>query len=109
MIQTRCPSDHVFALFDLNGFKSYNDSFGHPAGDDLLRRLGGMLSLCVASTGTAYRLGGDEFCILCELDGRSPSSVAKVAKQALSETGEGFSITASCGTVELPHETMITE
>src|SRR5256885_16279346 len=55
---------HVLVLFDLDGFKGYNDTFGHPAGDALLARLGRALSEAVASHGNAYRLGGDEFCIL---------------------------------------------
>ena len=38
------PEAMVLALFDLDGFKAYNDSFGHPAGDDLLRRLGRQLA-----------------------------------------------------------------
>jgi diguanylate cyclase (GGDEF)-like protein len=96
--------DHVFGLFDLDGFKSYNDTFGHPAGDELLKRLGAMLSLAVGAAGSAYRLGGDEFCILCRLEGRPPASVAELARQALTEHGKGFSVTASCGLVELPHE-----
>ena len=54
----------VFALYDLDGFKSYNDSYGHPAGDILLRRLGANLVAAVEPGGLAYRLGGDEFCIL---------------------------------------------
>ena len=36
----RTAARTLFALFDLDGFKAYNDSFGHPAGDALLRRLG---------------------------------------------------------------------
>ena len=56
--------DHVFALYDLDGFKSYNDNYGHPAGDSLLRRLGAKLATAVKPNGRAYRLGGDEFCIL---------------------------------------------
>ena len=52
------------ALFDLDGFKQYNDTFGHPAGDALLSRLGERLFDLVAGSGRAYRMGGDEFCVL---------------------------------------------
>src|SRR5256885_7478789 len=55
---------HVLVLFDLDGFKGYNDTFGHPAGDALLARLGRALSEAVASRGNAYRLGGGAVCIL---------------------------------------------
>ena len=51
-------------LFDLDGFKDYNDTFGHPAGDGLLARLGLRLADAVRGHGRAYRLGGDEFCVL---------------------------------------------
>jgi diguanylate cyclase (GGDEF)-like protein len=54
----------ILALFDLNGFKHYNDTFGHPAGDELLARLGARLQRALAGSGTAYRMGGDEFCVL---------------------------------------------
>ena len=64
-------------LFDLNGFKSYNDRFGHPAGDALLARLGARSSRRACREGQAYRLGGDEFCVLVRVDatddGRSSS------------------------------------
>ena len=54
----------VLVLFDLDGFKHYNDCFGHPAGDALLERLGGALSRYIDGRGDAYRMGGDEFCVL---------------------------------------------
>ena len=54
----------VLVLFDLDGFKLYNDTFGHPAGDALLVRLGAGLASFVEGRGTAYRMGGDEFCAL---------------------------------------------
>ena len=58
----------VLMLFDLNGFKSYNDRFGHPAGDALLARLGARLQSGLKEGGRAYRLGGDEFCVLVRVD-----------------------------------------
>ena len=51
-------------MFDLDGFKAYNDSFGHPAGDALLVRLGRNLTAAVGHSASAYRMGGDEFCVL---------------------------------------------
>ena len=53
----------TLALGDLNGFKRYNDTFGHPAGDALLRRLGRKLAAASEGRGMAARLGGDEFCV----------------------------------------------
>ena len=98
------PRAMVLALYDLDGFKSYNDSFGHPAGDDLLRRLGGQLAAAVEPHGCAYRLGGDEFCILAATKARSAEEICRDAEQALSERGKGFSITASWGKVLIPVE-----
>jgi two-component system cell cycle response regulator len=94
----------TLAFFDLNGFKRYNDSFGHGAGDAMLRRLGAALSLAVAGRGAAYRLGGDEFCLL--LSGRVPRSDPLVARarSALAEQGSGFSVAASCGVAIVPEE-----
>ena len=96
----------VLALFDLNGFKHYNDTFGHPAGDALLARLGRSLATFASARGTAYRMGGDEFCALLDR-GREPADVlVRAAASALSEEGDGFAITASYGAVALPQEAL---
>jgi diguanylate cyclase (GGDEF)-like protein len=95
----------ALAIFDLDGFKEYNDRFGHPAGDALLVRLTAALQRAVAGSGTAYRLGGDEFCVLAagitgdELDTRLVEWT-----NCFSERGEGFSITASSGVAQIPDE-----
>jgi two-component system, cell cycle response regulator len=98
------PRPCVLALFDLDGFKAYNDSFGHAAGDELLRRLGTNLREATAPWASSYRLGGDEFCVLIPTDAVKAETAVKAAEGALSEKGPSFSITASWGTVRLPEE-----
>ena len=51
------------AVVDLNGFKAVNDTFGHVAGDALLRKVAGMMKECVRADDLAARIGGDEFAI----------------------------------------------
>jgi diguanylate cyclase (GGDEF)-like protein/putative nucleotidyltransferase with HDIG domain len=94
---------YVLGLFDLNGFKQYNDMFGHPAGDALLARLGEKLDRFVAGRGEAYRMGGDEFCILCTADVDAEALVEGTAR-ALADHGDGFAVTAAHGQVLLPAE-----
>jgi len=95
----------LLMLFDLNGFKAYNDSFGHPAGDALLIRLAKALEQTMTEHGgCAYRLGGDEFCVLAAVDPDNTTPIVAAASQALSEHGGGFSITASYGAILLPQE-----
>jgi diguanylate cyclase (GGDEF)-like protein len=95
----------LLMLFDLNGFKAYNDTFGHPAGDALLIRLAGALDQAMTDHGgSAYRLGGDEFCVLARVEEGHSAPVAAAASQALTEHGGGFHITASYGAILLPEE-----
>ena len=91
-------------LFDLNGFKRYNDSFGHPAGDDLLARLGGRLREAAGADGTAYRIGGDEFCLLLTCEPARFDAVAKAAAEALTAGEHGVDVASSWGGAKIPAE-----
>jgi diguanylate cyclase (GGDEF)-like protein len=95
------PEPAVLALFDLDGFKAYNDAFGHPAGDLLLQRLGARLRE-IGGPDVAFRMGGDEFCVL--LPAVASADLVGRAQLALSESGEGFTVSASAGAVDLPSE-----
>jgi diguanylate cyclase (GGDEF)-like protein len=91
-------------LFDLDGFKRYNDNFGHPAGDSLLSRLGRNLAVAVDPWGRAYRLGGDEFCALVHAQSDEVHAVLEATSAALTEEGRGFSVSTSHGIVFIPEE-----
>ena len=94
----------VLVLFDLNGFKGYNDVFGHPAGDALLARLGARLGDAVSPDARAYRMGGDEFCVLAPIDTGNPLALLERGQRALGEIGDGFEISAAHGCVLVPEE-----
>ena len=94
----------VLALFDLDGFKHYNDTFGHPAGDALLVRLGHKLAAFMEGRGQVFRMGGDEFCALFAPGPEGPGPVVVGAAHALTEAGEGFNVGCSHGAILLPAE-----
>jgi two-component system, cell cycle response regulator len=98
--RVRTGERRMLALFDLNGFKAYNDTFGHPAGDALLSRLAARLAAAAAQVGVAYRMGGDEFCVLMTA---SEVELRRVA-DALSEGGEGFMVTSAYGAAVIPDD-----
>jgi two-component system cell cycle response regulator len=94
----------LLAVFDLDGFKFYNDTFGHPAGDVLLARLAANLARVVEPVGSSYRLGGDEFCVLAAGANEETGTFLDAAAAALGAEGEGFRVTSSFGAVFLPEE-----
>lgn len=91
-------------FLDLNGFKRFNDTFGHPEGDRLLTRLGHALRDAIGEDGTAYRVGGDEFCVLLSCEKGRLDSASHAAASALSAKGPGFEIGASWGAATIPSE-----
>jgi diguanylate cyclase (GGDEF)-like protein len=101
---TAAREQAVLVILDLDGFKSYNDTFGHPAGDALLARIGARLYATFDGRGHGYRLGGDEFCAVWRVDDGERANVEATSAAAMCERGEGFSITAAYGAVSLPAE-----
>lgn len=94
----------LVAMFDLDGFKQHNDTFGHAAGDALLARLAGRLEASTAGTATAYRMGGDEFCLLARTDVADGQRLVRAAVAALSDSGEGWQVGCSWGVAWMPSE-----
>jgi diguanylate cyclase (GGDEF)-like protein len=95
----------LLVMFDLDGFKQYNDTFGHPAGDALLQRLGGRLAVAAAKhSGSAYRMGGDEFCVLAHWRSADAERLLHETISALEDSGEGWHIGCSHGVSWIPSE-----
>jgi two-component system, cell cycle response regulator len=93
----------MVAMFDLDGFKQYNDTFGHGAGDALLARLAQRLRN-TAGSATAYRMGGDEFCVLAQGSISDGERLVHSVVGALSDTGEGWEVGCSWGVSWMPSD-----
>jgi diguanylate cyclase (GGDEF)-like protein len=98
------PHELLLAIFDLDGFKQYNDTFGHAAGDALLERLSGRLAAATRHAGSAYRMGGDEFCMLARCAPDTAERLLDEAVTSLEDSGEGWHIGCSHGAVWIPSE-----
>jgi diguanylate cyclase (GGDEF)-like protein len=86
-------SKQQFALLmlDLDGFKNVNDSFGHPAGDLLLKQVAERLLARVRSTDIVARLGGDEFTVIME-NINQPEDAAILADQIIADLSEPWQL-----------------
>jgi diguanylate cyclase (GGDEF)-like protein len=73
---TEIGEPFALGLIDLDGFKPINDAHGHPAGDQILRQVADRLATAMDGRGSAARIGGDEFAVLCNGIGARDDAVA---------------------------------
>ncbi|RYG85300.1 EAL domain-containing protein, partial [bacterium] len=103
---------HSLLYFDLDQFKTLNDTCGHSAGDALLRRFSTQVKARLRESDTLARLGGDEFCALLrhcpvpEALELAEGIRAQVAEARFPWQGRSFQVTASIGVVSLDEHTV---
>ena len=93
-------------LIDLDGFKDVNDTFGHPAGDELLRTVAQRLTAAVPQASVVCRLGGDEFAVLLAPAEAPPAcrtaaAVLDALRTPYVVAGHEVTVTASVGVLPL--------
>ena len=102
MLRARRQSGSLTLLMlDLDHFKSVNDQFGHPAGDEVLRHVAHLMTHAIRQTDHVARFGGEEFVVLLPDTSESNAiHLAEKLRQKLAETpvaSLGISVTASIG------------
>jgi len=111
MKKSRRDNTGVLLMFlDLDHFKSVNDSLGHLAGDQLLRKAAKRIAACLRDTDTAARVGGDEFAIILP-EANQLATAEAIADKLLKSLSEPFdldcqqaSISASIGITVFPED-----
>lgn len=87
----RSKSMAALMFIDLDGFKAVNDTFGHEAGDQLLKGVSDRLSSCVREVDTVARVGGDEFMIVLANIGNR-AGAEKVAQSVIDAIDQPFKL-----------------
>lgn len=90
---TRARDAMALVLLDLDRFKDVNDSFGHPAGDELLQQVARRLTSRLRGVDTVSRLGGDEFAILLQRLAR-PEDAGVVARKIIDALSDPWKLSS---------------
>jgi len=104
----------VFSIFmlDLDNFKAYNDTYGHPAGDILLSQMGKIIEGSVRNVDQAFRYGGDEFVIILPQTTREDAYVVaeRVRVQIAKAMGKpAIAVTSSIGLASYPADGVVAD
>lgn len=89
----------LFLMVDIDNFKQINDTYGHHAGDSIIKQVGEVLLLAVKDFGIAGRIGGDEFsvCLANIWDKETAAAICIRIKEALKKSQEGVDFSVSIG------------
>lgn len=89
----------LFLMVDIDNFKEINDTYGHHAGDSIIKQVGEVFLLAVKDFGVAGRIGGDEFsvCLANIWDKETAVAICSRIKEALKVSQEGVDFTVSIG------------
>ena len=92
-------------MLDVDHFKKYNDAHGHPAGDEVLKKVANILRNCTRAGDCTARYGGEEFAVL--LSGKGGDTALQLAERirerVAAEEFVGGKVTISGGIAEFPH------
>ncbi len=94
----RAHSNMALMFVDLDRFKWVNDTFGHAAGDELLKEAARRIQSCMREGDTVARLGGDEFTVILAQTG-TLSNIEEVAARILKELTTPFDLTGADNTL----------
>jgi diguanylate cyclase (GGDEF)-like protein len=101
----RTHSPLSLLMFDLDNFKRINDTYGHQAGDQLLRLVSSTVRRCVRTTDLAARIGGDEFAVLQPHTGRRDAeALARRLQRAIADLPSPIATTISTGVAALEND-----
>ncbi|XZE36560.1 GGDEF domain-containing protein [Pirellulaceae bacterium SH501] len=103
---TKLKSLFSLALIDIDHFKKINDSYGHPAGDAVLREVANRLRDFTAETLQIARYGGEEFAVLLESDAVAAANLMErirltMCERPVSAEGHEIPVTLSCGVSQI--------
>jgi len=101
--RNKYKNEYALVMIDVDKFKNINDSLGYAQGDSVLRRLATILEETVGSTGTVYRIGGDEFVLIVQ-----KSKVLQICREIRRNIRKEDSFTISQGVVT-ESEDLVTE
>ena len=107
---SRYGDEFSMILLDLDNFKSYNDTNGHPAGDVLLRQTGKIIKSSIRDADQAFRYGGDEFTVILPQTTRDDAYVVaeRVREQiAMEMEKKAIAVTCSIGLASYPSDGVI--
>jgi len=104
----------LFSIFmvDLDNFKTYNDAYGHPAGDILLNQIGKIVKSSVRNVDQAFRYGGDEFVVILPQTARGDAYVVaeRVRGQIAGEMEKkAIAVTCSIGLASYPADGVVAD